>query len=69
MTKEDIIDSDADVLVRVEPEGYNNGVIHTVYNMTNGTDFCSKFSTKICHLNDITPCTQLKSMYHYQPNI
>ena len=42
MTEQDISDSNADILVRVEPEGYNDGVIYTIYNMTNGTDFCSK---------------------------
>ena len=49
MTEAGVSDSNADVLVRVEPEGYNDGVIYTVYNTTNGTDFCSKFSTKTCH--------------------
>ena len=49
MTEAGISDSNADVLVRVEPVGYNDGVIYTVYNTTNGTDFCSKFSTKIFH--------------------
>ena len=47
MIEQDISDSNADVLVRVEPEGYNDGVICTVYNTTNGTDYCSKYSTKI----------------------
>ena len=43
ITDQDISDSDADVLVRVIPEGYYDGVIYTVYNTTNGTDYCSKF--------------------------
>ena len=47
MTKQDISDSNADILVRVEPEGYNDGVIYTIYNTTNGSDYCSKF---ICYL-------------------
>ena len=38
-----ISDSGADVFVRVVPEGYYDGVIYTVYNTTNGTDYCSKF--------------------------
>ena len=43
ITTQDIGDSDADVFVRVVPEGYYAGVIYTVYNTTNGTDYCSKF--------------------------
>ena len=45
--KQYVSDSDADVLVRGEPVGYNDGVIYTVYNTTNGTDFCSKFCTAL----------------------
>ena len=44
MTAQDIYDSDADVLVRVIPEGYSDGVIYIAYNNTDGTDYCSKYN-------------------------
>ena len=51
ITDQDISDSGADILVRVVPEGYYDGIIYTVYNTTNGTDYCSKLVyTEICHL-------------------
>ena len=53
MTAQDIYDSDADVLVRVIPEGYYDGVIYIAYNNTDGTDYCSKYNCLLkiyaCH--------------------
>ena len=53
MTAQNIYDSDADVLVRVIPEGYSDGVIYIAYNNTDGTDYCSKYNCSLkiyaCH--------------------
>lgn len=67
-----ISDSEADVFIRVIPEGYSSSVIYTVYNTTSGADYCSKFvsSNLVIASNIPSSCgmpymhIQLNGMHH-----
>ena len=49
-----ISDSEADVFIRVIPEGYSSSVIYTVYNTTSGADYCSKLISLVKSIYLIT---------------